>query len=196
MIGSTHFAKLSASLNTTHVLEQPSPTDVISIPCVTFAPGAQRPGDDHLSGPVVPIRSWSLEEAFPAPLSRSRARVLLADEDPAILHTLANIMSMIGFPRLDLVFTGTDTLSTLCSKHYDIVILDVEMKGPSGFYLARSLRMQCAGNKRVQPLVIVCTGRLPFSYEQTAICNGADYAFYKPLSRDILHRAFTENAIF
>jgi len=73
-------------------------------------------------------------------------------------------MGMIGFARLDLVSTGADAISALCSKEYDIVILDVEMRGASGFYLARTLRKHCDRTMRVQPLVIVCTGLLPFCY--------------------------------
>jgi len=129
------------------------------------------------------------------PLSRSSARVLVADENPEYLKRLGATMNMIGFSRLDLVSKGIDAVGAIASKDYDIAILDAEMTGVTGFYLSRTIRSQYAANNWPQPLILLNTGQFPFRYKETAAYNGADFALYKPLSKEELHWVFLSNSI-
>jgi two-component system response regulator RegX3 len=66
-------------------------------------------------------------------------RVLLADDEPAILDAVRYTLAKEGF-QVDLVADGERALETALAGVYDLVVLDVMMPGLSGIDVCRRLR--------------------------------------------------------
>jgi len=69
------------------------------------------------------------------------ARLLLADDEPAILDAVSYSLRREGF-EVDAVADGEAALTAARAEPYDIVILDVMMPGLSGTDVCRTLRAE------------------------------------------------------
>jgi DNA-binding response OmpR family regulator len=67
------------------------------------------------------------------------ARILIADDEPAILDAVSYSFRREGFD-VDAVVDGEAALTAARSQPYDLVVLDVMMPGPSGTDVCRALR--------------------------------------------------------
>ncbi|MFD0868492.1 ATP-binding protein [Paenibacillus residui] len=67
------------------------------------------------------------------------SRILVVDDDPVNLNVIYNILSSEGFD-ITAVTSGSEALSMLDTKEWDLVISDVMMPNMSGYELARSIR--------------------------------------------------------
>jgi CheY-like chemotaxis protein len=98
-----------------------------------------------------------------AEASASRARILVADDDPALRGLLANLLEMRGF-SVTVTGDGEEALAAFQEGSYDCVITDWMMPRRDGLELARAV-------KTLNPLVqvIVCSGALDSAtFEQHA----------------------------
>ncbi len=93
------------------------------------------------------------EPAEPAPMLRKPPRMLIADDDPAILRLLAERCMQLGF-RVDTATNGMQLLIKARHNHPDIVIVDVNMPEVDG--LSVCTRFLDPGSKPIE--VIVITG--------------------------------------
>jgi two-component system response regulator RegX3 len=71
----------------------------------------------------------------------SAARLLLADDEPAITDAVSYALRKDGF-AVDVVADGEKALASARSTSYDLVILDVMMPGASGTDVCRTLRAE------------------------------------------------------
>ncbi|MDP0995311.1 response regulator, partial [Klebsiella pneumoniae] len=65
--------------------------------------------------------------------------VLLADDDPGILESIADFLTWRGI-SVDCARTGDQALELSRQQHHDVLVLDVMMPGISGFALCQRLR--------------------------------------------------------
>jgi len=68
-----------------------------------------------------------------------RARVLLADDDPAVADLLLPALSQAGF-EVTLTKNGSDTLAVLRNEPIEVVLLDIQMPPINGDEVLRRLR--------------------------------------------------------
>ena len=66
-------------------------------------------------------------------------RVLVVDDEPQILRTLATNLRARGYD-VDLAATGEDALRLAAERHPDVVILDIGLPGIDGIEVVRGLR--------------------------------------------------------
>jgi CheY-like chemotaxis protein len=73
---------------------------------------------------------------------KTRGRVLIVDDEPAIRNILARILSNQGH-QPQTVSNGKDALALLRERPYDILVADLKMTGVSGIDLYNILKKKC-----------------------------------------------------
>jgi putative two-component system response regulator len=86
--------------------------------------------------------------------SKSRARVLVVDDDPANVQVFSRLMIRLGYEALS-AQTGERALEIVSAQRPDLVLLDVNMPGIDGFEVCRRLKANRA--TRLIPVVLVTT---------------------------------------
>ena len=110
--------------------------------------------------------------------SLSAPRVLIADDEPRLLHIVAMYLTMEGF-EVSSAPDGKAALSLLASEDFDVAILDVMMPGCDGIEVCRRLRAE----PKTQALpVIVFTSLSADADVERARLAGANHLITKPFS--------------
>ncbi|HSC85906.1 MAG TPA: response regulator transcription factor, partial [Polyangiaceae bacterium] len=113
------------------------------------------------------------------------SRVLLVEDEPAILESLAFVLERDGFtphPTSSL----SSALERLQSETFELVVLDLMLPDGSGFDLIRTLRASGRG----EPALIVLSSRDHEQDRVRALEMGADDYVTKPFSpREMVARA-------
>ncbi len=116
-------------------------------------------------------------------MTRKKARILVVEDDPAILHGLLDVLVFNGYEP-DGVEDGEQGLQKGLAGRYDLVVLDVMLPSRDGFSICREIRRQ----KPDQP-VIMLTARGAEADIVSGFKAGADDYISKPFSlRELMVR--------
>lgn len=107
-------------------------------------------------------------------------RILVIDDDPAVISLLKRGLSYEGF-MVETAKSGADGLTIAREHPSDVVILDVMMAGLNGFEVLQRLR---AGDKRLP--VLMLTGKDAPNDQVQGLTLGADDYVLKPFSFEVL----------
>jgi DNA-binding response OmpR family regulator len=110
-------------------------------------------------------------------------RVLIADDEPAIVMAIRDELQFEGF---DVAAAGTGPEAVACARSYkpDVLLLDLMLPGMNGFEVCRTLRPE-----RPDLWVIMLTVRAHESDRVTGFESGADDYVTKPFSlRELVGR--------
>ncbi len=108
-------------------------------------------------------------------MSERGARILVIDDDPAILRSLERNLRGHDF-QVDAAQSSAAALSSYRSNHPDVVILDLGLPDADGFTVVRALRQES------QTPVIVLSARGADQDKVKALDLGADDYLTKPFS--------------
>lgn len=102
--------------------------------------------------------------------------ILIVDDDPGMVQALARVIRPLG--RLRFATLGTDALRLMGESPPDLVLLDAQMPGMSGFEVLEAIKSD--------PLladvpVIFVTSHAEASFEQTGLEKGAADFIAKPI---------------
>ena len=106
--------------------------------------------------------------------------VLAVDNDEAVLTILYKVIKSNGM-EADTASSGEDALKMLAQKHYDLILLDVNMHGMNGFEVIQAIR----GQGLKTPIIIV-SGRKEDYDTLYGLDIGADDYVTKPFNPVIL----------
>ncbi len=113
----------------------------------------------------------------PLPRAERPARILIAEDDPAMRELLAGLVTTLGHEALT-VANGVEAMAQVAAAHPDLVLSDVSMPGLSGFDVCRRLKANPA--TRLIPVVLI-TG-IGDDHKIAGIEAGADDFLGKPFS--------------
>jgi putative two-component system response regulator len=111
------------------------------------------------------------------PLTPRRRRILVADDAPAVLETLTELLASDGHDVIT-ARDGSEALRTAYRDRPDLILLDVTMPGASGLDLCRHLKAD--PDVRFTPVVLV-SGSGTHADRLHAIEAGADDFLCKPV---------------
>ncbi len=105
--------------------------------------------------------------------------ILIADDDPAILHLFERFFKREGFST-ELASDGLDALLKIKKKVPDLLITDIIMDGMDGLALIREVREL----HPQMPVIAISGGRrvLSINFQSQAEKDGADEFVEKPVA--------------
>lgn len=108
----------------------------------------------------------------------SAARILLADDDPRLLHVVSLYLGMEGYD-VTTAEDGDDALEQVLSGRFDIAILDVMMPGSDGIEICKRIRENAS--TKAMP-VLIFTALSTDADAERARLAGATHMITKPFS--------------
>ena len=108
----------------------------------------------------------------------SAPRLLLADDDPRLVHIVAMYLGMEGFEVVT-ALDGEQALQHVLSETFDAVILDVMMPGADGISVCRAMRQRA---ETQHTPVLIFTALSSASDAERARLAGATHMITKPFS--------------
>ena len=118
---------------------------------------------------------------------RVRLKILLVDDDPAILELNEILLERDGHDVLAAA-SGHEALQALAKRRFDVVFLDEEMPGMGGVEVARRIRGgEAPGGKR--QLIFALTGNSAAEDRTRLLAAGFDACFSKPFRAEELRQA-------
>lgn len=129
---------------------------------------------------------------MPAETTSTPKRVLVVDDDPALLTTLAEGLELVGGYEAAACSDGASGLEHFFSFRPDCVVVDVRMPGLNGYQFVRALR----GDPETAQTPIIVLSALVQDHEQLAgLLSGADAYLTKPIKiADLV--AIIDKAVF
>lgn len=117
-----------------------------------------------------------------AHVAQGAFRVLVVDDDPDMAGFLARLLKQQGM-QVEIAGDGNAALAMIAAAMPDLVLLDVQMPGPSGFDICRRLK----GNEATALLPVVLVTTLEDQESRVrGIEAGADDFLSKPVRREEL----------
>ncbi|HEX6541809.1 MAG TPA: response regulator [Ktedonobacterales bacterium] len=105
-------------------------------------------------------------------------RVLVIDDDPAVVATLADGLELVGNFDVVIATDGADGLHRYFDSLPDCVVVDVRMPRLNGYQFVRAMR----GDPQTAQIPIVILSALVQDHEQLAgLLSGADVYLLKPV---------------
>ena len=123
------------------------------------------------------------ETATAAPALPTTRRILVADDNPDIADTIAELLELDGH-EVRVVYDGQAALTLFHSYGPDIVISDIGMPGLTGHQLARAIRETPAGQA---VKLIAMTGWGQAQDKAEALAAGFDHHLTKPADIQTLY---------
>ena len=105
-------------------------------------------------------------------------RILLADDDPRLLHVVSMYLSMEGYD-VTTAEDGDDALQQVLCGNFEIAILDVMMPGSDGIEICKRIRENAATQSMP---VLIFTALSTDADAERARLAGATHMITKPFS--------------
>lgn len=118
-------------------------------------------------------------------MSDSQRRVLIVDDDAAVLQASSILLSRAGFV-VDGAASGESALQSIQERHYSAILSDINMEGMSGLELLRTIR-----ERDLDTPVILITGGPSLQTAIDAMAWGAHRYLLKPVAPKELIEAVT-----
>jgi PAS domain S-box-containing protein len=64
---------------------------------------------------------------------RLQKRIMIIDDEPAVLNATKNTLKQFGYSNFDSAYSGADALGKIDINHPELIILDIQMPGMSGY---------------------------------------------------------------
>lgn len=112
-----------------------------------------------------------------------KARLLLAEDSPAGRMVAAALLTKAGY-AVDAVEDGRQAVAAMRARHYDLVLMDVQMPGMDGLEATRQIRT-LPGPAAAIPIVAMTAGAMSGDKERLFAARMNDYVA-KPVERSAL----------
>jgi CheY-like chemotaxis protein len=126
------------------------------------------------------------------PSDRPELHIVLADDEPDTVVTLAAILRHAGF-RVTEASKGPEVITLARTSRPDALILDIDMPGMSGYTVAREIRAMYDG---ATPLLICISGKwVGQTDKMLADLAGFNHFLQKPCDPEVLLRLLRSSAL-
>ena len=115
--------------------------------------------------------------------SRARVKVLLVDDEPALLRGVSRLLTQAG-NDVETAGDGATAVKLLCTGDFDVVLSDISMPGMSGLEL-----LAIARERDLDIPIIMVTGAPTVESAVEALQYGAVEYLTKPVELPVLKRA-------
>lgn len=102
-------------------------------------------------------------------------KVLLVDDELAFTASLSKVLSRRGF-EVETASDGLTALARIANESFDVIVLDVKMPGMDGIQVLNEIKRLALDLR-----VILLTGHLSLTEEETGLKGGAFAYLFKPI---------------
>jgi DNA-binding response OmpR family regulator len=102
-------------------------------------------------------------------------RCMVVDDDGNVLKIVADMLTMLGFQRVDTAQMKPELMNKLATGSYDLLVTDLEMPDMNGFELSHRIKKEVDDTK-----VIIMTGRHKNECLEMMETGWADGWLFKP----------------
>ena len=107
--------------------------------------------------------------------------ILIAEDNPINQKLIERVLVKLGF-NADLTENGYEALQKVTQKHYDIVLMDIQMPEMDGLEATKNIR-----NLNIQqPYIIAMTANALSEDRDICVNHGMDNYISKPMNLEIL----------
>ena len=117
----------------------------------------------------------------------ARLKILLVDDDPAILELSQILLERDGH-EVTVAGSGAEALRLLAKRQFDVIFLDEEMPGMSGVEVAKRIRAREAPDGKRQ-IIFALTGNTTKEDRARLLATGFDACLGKPFRAEEFHQA-------
>lgn len=107
-------------------------------------------------------------------------QLLLIEDDQNLMSSLALVLQNAGF-GVETAVSISAARNKLNTKQYDLVLLDLDINGESGFPLLTDVRLSSAKTK-----VVILTGQDSPTLQKKAVQEGAKGYLVKPVDPQVI----------
>jgi len=107
-------------------------------------------------------------------------RILIVDDDPAVLKFLETVLARAGW-RTDAASDGVDAVLKVMRSHYDAILMDIRMPRLDGTDALRIIR-----EFKPDLPVVMFTGHATEAERYEAVRRGASTCLLKPVKINVL----------
>ncbi|WP_051260981.1 hybrid sensor histidine kinase/response regulator [Desulfovibrio inopinatus] len=131
------------------------------------------------------VLPFSAKGVQPSPASSGTASLLLAEDNVANQAIIVHFLDDIELD-IDIANNGEEAVSQFKQKHYNIVIMDVEMPIMDGFEATTAIRDFEAAHNRTATPIIALTAHIDKEYRKHCLAAGCTDYLTKPLRKNML----------
>lgn len=117
---------------------------------------------------------------------RHPLRILLAEDHPVNQKTALLLLGMMGY-RADVAANGVEVLAALRRRHYDVVLMDIQMPEMDGMEATRQIQKEWHQDR--QPRIIAMTANAMQGDREACLATGMHDYVCKPIKIDELSQA-------
>jgi two-component system sensor kinase len=155
-------------------------------PCVTKPIKAQEL-KSALKSVFAPENEKALETISSAPDSAAQAlRILVADDSPVNQEVAAGLLELHGH-YVETVNSGRQAIDRWRQRHFDLILMDVEMHDLDGLAATAVIRQQESGISNRTP-IIAMTAHVMDGFKERCLAAGMDSYISKPFQPEELFR--------
>ncbi len=118
----------------------------------------------------------------PKPVPAVSPAILIVEDEPVSRELLHAVLNSIGYAS-DTVASGEAALEALDVRHYDLLLLDIQMPGMDGYELTRRVR---ARFREDAPRLVALTASAMDGDRERCLAAGMDDYLSKPMRREQL----------
>jgi CheY-like chemotaxis protein len=120
----------------------------------------------------------------------SRARILLAEDDPSNRKVTQLMLERLGY-EADAVTNGREVLQAIEERNYDLILMDIIMPKMDGLIAAEEIRRRWPAQR--QPKIIAYTAYILPDNGCGNLLKNMDGYLFKPVKKDDLRTAIEAN---
>ncbi|KAJ3185398.1 hypothetical protein HDU87_000017 [Geranomyces variabilis] len=140
---------------------------------------------------TLPIAPAADESATTTLAERVPIKILVAEDNPVNQKLSLRLLQKLGYTSssVDLVEDGTDAVSAMSAKQYDLILMDVQMPVMSGIEATRRIRMDpTVAQRGLQPVILALTANAMETDRTSCLEAGMNGHISKPVKLETLAR--------